>query len=157
MLNTILSKMTCADCRYCCVFDASDLWEMPLLDAETQKVAAAALPDARFTSNGEDWLFQIAAPHGEDTVECPAHTDHGCALGEKAPFECRLWPMRVMRFAGRKVIALSPNCETIAGMPVGKVAKCARGLAQKIFAYAAAHPSVVKEYRPEYVILVTEE
>jgi hypothetical protein len=30
MLEAILDKKTCADCRFCCVFDATDIWEMPL-------------------------------------------------------------------------------------------------------------------------------
>ena len=37
MLKKILSRKTCAACRLCCQFDASDIWELPVLPPETVK------------------------------------------------------------------------------------------------------------------------
>ena len=126
MLEAILEKKTCAECRYCCVFDATDIWEMPLVDAAVREAVLAALPGTSFNPDGDDWRFAVNAPADGRLVNCPALTAHGCMLGSDAPFECRLWPMRVLVRDGRRVLALSPGCKALAALPISTVAAHAR-------------------------------
>ena len=35
MLSKVLSKNTCADCKFCCSFRRCSLWETPLFSKET--------------------------------------------------------------------------------------------------------------------------
>lgn len=153
MLAPILDKKTCAACRYCCEFDAADLWEMPLVDAAARAAALAALPGVAFAPDGADWRFAVRAPAGKDCVDCPARTPHGCALGPDAPFECRLWPLRALLREGRPVLALSPGCPALAALPLATVAAHARAIAPQVAAYAAAHPRLLHPWRDDYVWL----
>ena len=150
MLEAILDKKTCADCRFCCVFDATDIWEMPLVDATTREAALAALPGVAFAPDGDDWRFAVPTPAGGALVNCPALTPHGCALGPDRPFECRLWPFRALMREGRPVLALSPGCRAVAALPPNAVAAHARAIAPQVAAYVAAHPRMLHPWRDEY-------
>lgn len=150
MLEAILEKKTCAECRYCCVFDATDIWEMPLVDAAVREAVLAALPGTSFNPDGDDWRFAVNAPADGRLVNCPALTAHGCMLGSDAPFECRLWPMRVLVRDGRRVLALSPGCKALAALPISTVAAHARAIAPKVAAYVAAHPQMIHPWRDDY-------
>ena len=33
--------------------------------------------------------------NGDEIIYCPAASDHGCVLGDKRPFDCKIWPFRV--------------------------------------------------------------
>ena len=36
MLKGLLSKSVCGECRICCGFDSTDVWEMPVMNEETK-------------------------------------------------------------------------------------------------------------------------
>ena len=150
MLEAILEKKTCAACRFCCVFDATDIWEMPLVDAAVREAALASLPGVRFSADGDDWRCAVPTPPEGALVNCPALTAHGCALGPDAPFECRLWPIRALVRDGRRVLALSPGCKALAALPIAAVAAHARAIAPKVAAYVAAHPRMLHPWRDDY-------
>lgn len=61
MLEAILEKKTCAACRFCCVFDATDIWEMPLVDASVREAALASIPGGQIHPWREDyhWLCDL--------------------------------------------------------------------------------------------------
>ena len=150
MLEAILEKKTCAACRFCCVFDATDIWEMPLVDASARAAAMAILPGVAFTQDGDDWRFAAPTPPDGVCVDCPARTPHGCALGPDRPFECRLWPIRALVRDGKPVLALSLGCKAVASLPDEIVAAHARAIAPKVAAYAAAHPQMLHPWHDDY-------
>ncbi len=157
MLTKLLSRDTCAGCRLCCVFDRYDVWETPVLSKAVKEKAQALLPDAEFVSKGEkSFLFRIRELDEDDLFRCPLlDPAKGCMLGTEKPFDCQIWPYRIMELDGRQAITIAPICDAMAAQPLGTlVAFLKEGLADTIFNYAAQNPDVVKPYDSMYPILM---
>ncbi len=157
MLGKILSKATCADCRVCCSFDNYDLWETPVVSDSVKALAETKIPDVKFVPRGESYLFRMDDPDGDGLYFCPALTETGCILGDEKPFDCKIWPYRIMNLAGVRVITLSPVCESVFALPIKTVVDTARELAPTIFAYADENPDIVKDYIDGHAILIVEK
>lgn len=158
MLSKILSRAECADCRICCSFDSYDLWETPVVTDDIMERALKIRPDQRFSEISGARLFRMECEPDRDLYYCPM-LDHekGCLLGDEKPFDCKIWPLRIMNFEGRRVIVLSPVCPTVFSRPVKDIAALAKELAPTIFAQADKTPEMVKPYIAGYVILFAEE
>ena len=159
MLTKLLKRQTCAECRKCCYFDRYDFWDTPMLSEANCRQILEILPETKFISKGrESFLFRVDALDENDMFACPAlDPEKGCLLGEDKPFDCAVFPFRVMELEGRRVIALSPVCEAVTSMSVSKLLGALKDeLAHSIFAYAAAHPDVVHPYDDLYPILLWE-
>lgn len=158
MLSKILSKSECAECRICCSFDSYDLWETPVITDEIKARALEINPSQRFSEISGARLFRMEREPDEDLYFCPM-LDHkkGCLLKDEKPFDCRIWPLRVMNFEGRRVIVLSPVCPTVFAKPISEVKALADELAPVIFAEADKTPEMVKPYIAGYPILLAEE
>lgn len=157
MLTKLLSRETCADCRLCCVFDHYDVWETPVLSQELRDKAEELLPHAEFVSKGEcSYLFRIRAFDEDDLFRCPLlDQSKGCMLGTEKPFDCQIWPFRIMELDGRQAITIAPICDAMMAQPIGTLLSFLKeGLADTIFAYAAENPDVVKPYDPMYPVLL---
>jgi hypothetical protein len=92
----------------------------------------------------------------EEEVPCTFLDPHkGCILkAEDKPFDCSIWPLRVMEKGGELVIALTPTCPTIGAMPRPELVELIKnGLGAKIFEYAKTHPYIIKEYREGFPII----
>ena len=48
MLKGLLSKSVCGECRICCGFDSTDVWEMPVMNEETKNKLEALRPGTEF-------------------------------------------------------------------------------------------------------------
>ena len=157
MLTKLLSRETCADCQLCCVFDRYDIWETPVLSPEIREKAAALLPDAEFIRKGEEsYLFRIRELDHEDLFACPLlDQSTGCMLGEEKPFDCQIWPFRIMELDGRQTITIAPICQAMTALSIGTLLDFLReSLAETIFSYAQQHPDVIKPYDTMYPILL---
>ncbi len=157
MLTKLLSRATCADCRLCCVFDRYDIWETPILSQEVKERAEALLPDAEFVRKGESsYLFRIRTLEEGDLFHCPLlDPQKGCMMGENKPFDCQIWPFRIMEVDGKQAVTIAPICDAMMQQPIGTLlAFLKEGLADTIFTYVAQHPDVVKPYDPMYPILM---
>jgi hypothetical protein len=79
---------------------------------------------------------------------CPLlDSENGCMLGTEKPFECRIWPLRIMSDGGRLLIAIAPICEPMMQQPIGTLLSFLKdGIADAIFAYAAENPDVIRSY-----------
>lgn len=158
MLSKILSKAECANCRICCSFDSYDIWETPVVTDEIMQRSLQIDPQVRFSDISGARLFRMEREPDRDLYFCPM-LDHekGCLLGGNKPFDCKIWPLRIMRFEGRRVIVLSPVCPTIFSRPIKDIAAAARELAPAIFEQADKTPEMVKPYIEGYIILLAEE
>ncbi len=159
MLTKLLSRETCADCRLCCIFDRYDVWETPILSQEMRQRIQEMLPDVEFISKGqESYIFRVRELDENDLFTCPLlDPAKGCRLGTEKPFDCQIWPFRIMNVNGRRAITIAPICEAMAAQPIGTLLKFLREeLAETIFAYSAAHPDVVQPYDDLYPILLWE-
>ena len=144
MLSKILSKEECAKCRICCCFDSYDIWETPYISPTlASKILQEYAPKQEFIKKENHFLFKM-------------DKEQSCILGDDKPFDCRIWPLRVMALNETKVITLSPVCPTMNEKSIKELTKTANELADQIFEYADENPEAVKPYLDGYPILVVE-
>lgn len=165
MLSKVLQKSTCAECRFCCAFRRSSLWETPLFPAQTMEKLDGGR--ARFVVRIQDGVrygqLDLAAGYQTDDpaeeVPC-AFLDpvNGCVLSEEdKPFDCKIWPLRIMDRDGEKVIALTPTCPSINRHPPEVMEQLVQeGLGRQIFEYAKLHPYIIKPYKEGFPILMKQ-
>jgi Fe-S-cluster containining protein len=159
MLSSILSKKQCTACKFCCSFRRQSLWETPLFPPEVaQKLSkpneygvVGEFRDGQIVLGG----YKTGDP--EEEVPCTfLDPERGCIMkGEDKPFDCSIWPLRIMRKDGELVIALTPTCPSIGAVPSKALVDLVQdGLGDKIFEYAKAHPYIIKEYREGFPIIL---
>jgi Fe-S-cluster containining protein len=158
MLEKLLSKQDCAECQICCTFESYDLWETPVISDELRKTIADDFPDQEFIRKGNSWLMRMEQDD-DGLYYCPMlDTKTGCMLDEKKPFDCRIWPYRVMDFNGARVISIASICPVMFKKPLNELVEALTkgGLAKIIFDEADKNPDIVKQYQDGYPILVCE-
>ena len=159
MLKNILSGSDCASCKICCIFDKYDIWETPVLDEPLRKLVEERFPEVSFVQKGDGWIFRMEEAEDE-LYYCPM-LDHktGCRLKDNKPFDCRIWPYRVMELGGKRVISMASICPTMYSKSLKELVDelDRNGLAEKIFAHADTHPYIVKPYDNGYPILMVEK
>lgn len=159
MLKNILKSSDCAACRICCIFDKYDIWESPVLDNELKDRVSERFPELSFVKKGDGWLFRMTGSE-DDLFYCPAlDRSTGCILGEDKPFDCKIWPYRIMELGGKKVISIASICPTMYAKPLSELCDelDKNGLAEKIFAFAETHPYIIKPYEKGYPILMVRD
>ncbi len=156
MLKEILSTSSCAKCRMCCIFDSTDLWELPLLSEENIKAVRRINPDTALTAEN---TFSAPKLHGDELFACPMLSDSGCMLSrEEMPFDCRIWPFRIMKdSSGNTVIAVSKLCESVASYSDEMLRTfLEKGLGKEIFAFAEKYPSHIKPLMEGYSVILSK-
>lgn len=157
MLKKILSGESCAECRLCCVFDRDDVWETPVFTDEIRRRILEAKPDTEFTAKDGGYTFKAKKLAEDELFTCPALTENGCMLGDNKPFDCRIWPYRIMEIGGRRAVTIASVCEELYNRPLSQLVGLLKdGLSDKIFAYADLHPEIVKPYYEGYPVLIFE-
>ncbi len=181
MLSKILSKETCAGCKFCCSFRRCSLWETPLFPEDTVKRLGGRFNmeqmDGRIYGR-MDFSGKYATDNPEEEAACEyLDLNKGCTLSyEDKPFDCKIWPLRIMRtkaydehggvaiaenrheIGGKLVVALTPTCPAINKVDIEEVKKLVEdGLGNTIYEYAKEHPYIVKEYRNDFPILMEFE
>ena len=168
MLSKVLSKSSCASCKFCCSFRRKSLWETPLfpheiaekLSRENEYGVVGVFREVQ-TANGMSFDRLVLennyrSDDPEEEVPCTfLDPQKGCILkGEDKPFDCCIWPLRIMDKNGELVIALTPTCPTIGATPGRKLVDLVKsGLGEKIYEYAKTHPYIIKEYREGFPII----
>lgn len=165
MLSGILKKEDCASCRFCCSFRRTSLWETPIF---TEENITAIEADNRLNSEVLNIVkkdgFKFASYNlGNDyktqdpfeEVPCPYLGENGCTLSsEEKPWDCKIWPLRVMKKDQEPVIALTPTCPTINSLSIETVRQYVNDdLRNDILEYAKDHPYLIKKYRPDYPVI----
>lgn len=159
MLTEILSRKECAKCRVCCVFDKTDAWEMPLITPELAKRLEKDYPNIKLKQVSENGECRIIDADFDEKglCTCPLLTEKGCALGEEKPYDCRIWPFRVMKKGNLLLLTLSPVCNSVSSLPVNKISEFAAKIAPKIFEEVERNPEMVKEYVEDYPVFAVKE
>ena len=173
MLSRVLSKQSCAACKFCCSFRRQSLWETPLFSPEIaeklQKTneygvtgefapASDGARDAHESQNAYRLVLEnnYRTDDPEEEVPCTfLDPERGCLLKpEDKPFDCSIWPLRIMDKGGKLVIALTPTCPSIGAVPNQALIDLVKnGLGEQIFEYAKTHPYIVKEYREGFPVV----
>ena len=158
MLKKILSKNDCAKCRYCCIFDRSDYWEIPLMCEETK--AFLLDKDPSITFEKIDNAFRLK-PHFDHSglYYCDGLGETGCILPDDIkPFDCKIWPFRVMYYNDDIVLALSDGCKTINDLSDDNINYFVKsGFGHKVLSYSKQHPEIIKPYVDGYRIFSISE
>ncbi len=158
MLSKILSRDACAECRFCCSFRRCSLWETPLFFEEEKK----RLEDRGYAflqKQGYGLMDLMPLYKTDDSEEEAAcfflDPKKGCTLEEELkPFDCKIWPLRLMKRQGNIVLALTPSCPAVNQLPLEELKRFVReGLAQHIYEYGQKHPQMMKEYREGFPVL----
>ena len=148
----------CAKCRFCCSYRRCSLWETALIDKELLEKLKKRYPEAKFkfingydTINLDD-LYKTNDP--EEEALCYFNDGKGCILGEDKPFECRVWPLRVLRKDKNLVIAFSTGCPVFAKKTMSEIRELvSNGLGEKLLDYAKKFPAFIKDYKDNYKIV----
>lgn len=159
MLSSVLSKADCAECRLCCKFDSYDLWETPVIyPSLASRILQEYAPSMQYVKRDDFFLMKMKKEPEADLYYCPL-LDHekGCIMDDDKPFDCMIWPLRIMNLNGTKVITLSPACPVVNGRKFDDVCTAALKAAEEIFAFADEHPELVKPYIDDYPILAVEK
>jgi len=152
MLKEILSPESCQRCRTCCVFDRDDIWEIPVFSEEQQVRIAEKNPKYGFIPRGNgSWVYDMKFD-ADGLAACPALSETGCTLCENKPFDCRIWPFRVMERNGDITLTLAPLCEAVNGLDSDTLSAFAKKLAPIVFAEADKNPDIIKPYAEGYKI-----
>ncbi len=155
MLSKILSKEECAKCRICCCFDSSDIWEAPVI---TQSKADEILKDynseQKFLNKDDHYILDMKKEADKDLFYCSMlDNQSGCIMKDKKPFDCRIWPFRIMDLNGTNVITLSPVCPVVKTRSLEELSDFAKELAPIVFKEAKVNPQIIKPYINGYPIL----
>ncbi len=157
MLKKILSGKSCAECRLCCIFDRYDIWETPVFNEEIKNRIKQLRPGTEFVTKDGGYIFKADNIGADQLFSCPALTETGCMLGDDKPFDCRIWPYRIMEVGGRRAITIASICDELYNRPLSQlVGFLKEGLAEAIFSYADSHPEIVKPYYEGYPVLLFE-
>ena len=155
MLKKILSGSSCAKCRLCCVFDSLDVWETPVFTEEIKNKILSEKPDTQFIKKDSGFILNAGELADDHLFTCPALTEKGCMLGDDKPFDCRIWPYRIMNVGGKRAINIASICSELYNRPLSQLIDFLKeGLAQQIFSYADSHPEIVKPYEQGYPVLL---
>lgn len=159
MLSKILSKEDCRRCQFCCAYRRKSLWETPLFEPEKAERLKKGFPEAKFREAKDGYVtldleerYQTDDP--EEEAQCWFNRE-GCALSpEDKPFDCAVWPFRVMKKDGETMITLDKDCPALAKLDPERIrAFLKEELGQKIWDHISGHPEAVQEYREHYEIL----
>lgn len=158
MLKKILDNQTCADCKLCCIFDRYDVWETPVFDEKTKNLLQKE-KNAEFIPKDNGYIFKVEKFDNEGLFTCPAlDSKTGCILKDEKPFDCRIWPYRIMNVCGKRAITIASICDAMYNKPLSELTDFLKnGLADIIFKYADEHPEIVKPYDHSYPALMMEE
>ena len=158
MLKKILSGESCAKCRVCCVFDRDDEWEIPLISRELADYIWENF-EGEYSVKARKNSFVFDMKYDEDGLtRCPMLTQTGCRLGDSKPFDCKIWPLRVMRFDDMLAITLSPVCDCVSSLPLKQLSDFVNsGIGDAIYKAAEKMPDMIKEYIDGYPILAVRK
>lgn len=163
MLSKILSRKSCAECRFCCSFRRQSLWETPLFTQEMKLKLEKKFPQSRFKAAAGtmftidlDDAYKTSDP--EEEAACPFLDVHkGCVLSaEEKPFDCSIWPFRACRKDGALKVMLENTCPALNDVPHEKIQEVIEkdGLGKKILEAAEKNPAILKDYDEDYMIVM---
>ncbi len=164
MLSKILSKETCRECKFCCRFKKESLWETPLFSFSQKENLKNKYPSSVFKNINDVFTIDLDSSYQtKNSCEQAScfflNSKNGCILNKnEKPFDCSIWPFRLMQTEKNLVIALTPTCPAINKISLDEIKKFViEDLAKKIFDYGKMHSFIIKKYRKDFPIIVTEE
>lgn len=157
MVKAILPPEKCMHCKGCCYFDSTDIYEVPDILSELADYIVRNYSDTRLIKCGEIYRFEFPENLKEGEIfTCPMLSEKGCVLGDNKPFDCKIYPFRIMNDKNGKChVAVSNYCGGIKELGIEEMREflLSSGLYTKIMDYKAINPGSVLEYTQEYKIV----
>lgn len=161
MLSRILSKEQCANCRFCCSFVRSSTWETPIFTKDHIQKLIHDYKRIPIKPVKQGFTFDLSSAYKTESAReeaaCPfLNPQTGCILAEEdKPFDCKIWPLRIMLKGKEYVIALTPTCPSINEIPLSNLKRfVAEGIGDKIYEQAKLMPSIIKDYKEGFPVLM---
>lgn len=100
----------------------------------------------------QEYTFAMPELRENELFFCPMLCETGCTMGEEKPFDCKIWPFRVMRDdTGIVRIAVASYCPGMASYTDAQLHDfLSEELAQQVLSYAEQHPAHIKAYSSQY-------
>lgn len=159
MLTHLFTPAECAQCKLCCHFHRSSAWETPALEPSLiLSLQAKKIPLEKRADGSVSFHLTFKTTSDEETCNCPMlDTSKGCTLPrEDRPFECRIWPLRLMQHDGKLAIGLYQSCPALQPQVSTRLIAYATGeLLPKLLQFAQTHPLSVRDSHPSYTIIWT--
>lgn len=147
MLEELISREDCANCKICCKFEPDELIDAPTFTKEQmQYIKCNINKNLKFTEI--DNIYKIELIKCKSKYKCPLLSEKGCMLPNKyRPFDCESWPFYVMKKDEKCVITKSNDCPVFANIDNKKLTDFIENnfleIAKKV---AKEHPSMITEY-----------
>ncbi len=157
MISKVLSKETCKNCKFCCVFQKNSLWELPVFPKDKYEKIITENPE----------FFEITDEYGklnlidkyktdDEIIACPFLDEtQGCTLNdEDKPLECKIWPLRVMKKEDELVLVFETICPELGCEPPKElITLIEEEIGDEIKKYAEKYPFIAKQYNGNFPIL----
>lgn len=151
MITNILSRKTCAQCKYCCSYTDEDLWDAPGFTKEEFQELSKIYNFPAISHNNLYYLKMSKNEVGEYT--CPLLTFNGCRLDTNKPFKCAIWPLYVVHYKNQIAIAVSDVCPEISKISDNKILNGITDLIPTIEQIIQNHPELIEEYHNNFRII----
>lgn len=160
MLTGIFSPTRCSECKLCCNFHRNTAWETPALQPEQVFILQEmCVPLEKRADGTTSFYLHFTSDSPDEVANCPMlDTCTGCTLPrEQRPFECRIWPLRIMKKSNRKLIGIYENCPALSGNVFENLKSYAISeLLPEILSYATRNPEAIRDYDSSYKIIWSE-
>ena len=160
MVSKILSKETCASCKFCCSFRRQSLWETPIFSEKEMLFLSEKFPEVKFISRGNSFTYDLSGEYKtnnpEEEAKCPFLNEKtGCILSKtEKPFDCSIWPLRVVKKNEEIKIVLDNVCPAFKNIPIEEIRDLVfNGLAQNIISKASENPDMLKSDSEQFIEL----
>ena len=163
LLKPLITHDICAECRFCCSFRRCSLWETPVLEPELLEKLKTAYPDAKFKKveyNGHEAVTvdldgRYNTDDSEEEALCWLNDGKGCPLGDDKPFDCAIWPLRVMKKDNAMVLAYCAECTALKEKDPEVIKKFVEqnGLDKKLIDYAKKYPAYIRDFHENYMVI----
>lgn len=124
-----------------------------MLPEETAAQVRQKQPDAVLCAVDGEETFSVPPLEGSALFACPMLCETGCTMGTEKPFDCKIWPFRLMYDTGGRVrIAAAAYCPGMQPYTDAQLHDflAEEGLASQLLAYGTDHPAHIKPYDKAY-------
>ena len=154
MLKGIIDPAECACCRLCCNFHQNSVWESPFIpQVQALRLESEGVPVEMRQRGGWSFAFHF---EGGEAVNCPKlDVQTGCTMPpEEKPFECSVWPLRMMERNGKLVIGRYRDCPALTGDRLKQLDRFAVGeLRETLLSFVSRYPESIRPFSPEYEVI----
>ncbi len=112
MLENLLTEDDCKNCKLCCHFEKDELLDAPTFTNEEKRYIIENI-DSNIKFNKINKVHQIVLEKRKEIYRCPLLRKDGCILKDKRPFDCKSWPLYIMKKDDEYYITVSNDCPTI--------------------------------------------